>query len=100
MSCTLRPLRHVIIYCNVGWCVKGSAVYRSRQQSFVAEWLGLSFTVRVMVRARARECGFFRSFFFFLCVVCHSTYGPIINGRLLADHTIYTRRVHSGDRFR
>ena len=64
MSCTLRPLHRVILYCNVGWYVKGSAVYHSCQQSFVAEWLGLSVTVRVMVRARARECGFFHFFFF------------------------------------
>ena len=35
-SYTLRPLRRVILYCNVGWCVKGSAVHRSRQQSLVA----------------------------------------------------------------
>ena len=31
-------------------------MHRSRQQSLVAEWLGLSVTVRV--RARARECDF------------------------------------------
>ena len=35
-SYTLRPLCRVILYCNVGWCVKGSAVHRSRQQSLVA----------------------------------------------------------------
>ena len=52
---------NIILY-NVGWCVKGSAVHRSRQQSLVAEWLGLSVTVRV--RARARECDFS---VFFLC---------------------------------
>ena len=64
-SCTLRPLCRVILYCNVGWCVKGSAVHHSRQQSLVAEWLGLSFTVRVRARDRARECDFFVFFFFF-----------------------------------
>ena len=73
-SCNLRPLRHVIFCCNVGWCVKGSAVHHHRQQSLIPEWLGLSVTVRVRVRARARECGFFRSFFFVcvkqLCVAC------------------------------
>ena len=31
-------------------------------------------------------------------LVCHSTYGPIINGRLHTDRTSYTCRV--GDRFR
>ena len=64
-SCTLRPLCRVILYCNVGWCVKGSAVHRSRQQSLVAEWLGLSVTVRVKVRARPPNVIF--PFFFFLC---------------------------------
>ena len=68
MSCTLRPLCHVILYCNAGWCVKGSAVHRSRQQSLVVKELGLSVIVRVRVRARAKECDFFFSFFFFyLC---------------------------------
>ena len=63
MSCTLRPLRHVILYCNAGWCVKGSAVHRSRQQSLVVEQLGLS----VIVRVKVKECDFFCSLFFFLC---------------------------------
>ena len=57
-SCNLRPLHRVILYCNVGWCVKDSAVHRSRQQCLVAEWLGLSVTVRVRVRVRAREWDF------------------------------------------
>ena len=35
---------------NVGWCVKGSVVHGNRQQCLVAEWLGLSVTVRVRVR--------------------------------------------------
>ena len=35
----------VILYCNVGWCVKDSAVHRSRQQWLVAEWLRFSVTV-------------------------------------------------------
>ena len=61
-SCNLRPLQRVILYCNVGWCVKGSAVQRSRQHCLVAEWLGLSVTVRV--RARDREWGFPFLFFF------------------------------------
>ena len=63
-SCNLRPLCRVILYCNVGWCVKGSAVHHHCQQCVVSEWLGLSFTVRV--RARAREWDFaVLSFFFF-----------------------------------
>ena len=68
-SCNLRPLRRVILCCNVGWCVKGSAVHHSRQ-CLVAKWLGLSVTVRVRVRvrARARECDF-SLLFFFVCVV-------------------------------
>ena len=41
MSCNLRPICSVILYCNVGWCVKGSAVHHCRQQCLVAEWLGL-----------------------------------------------------------
>ena len=41
--CNLCPLRRVILYCNVGWCVKGSAVHRSCQQSLVAEWLAGGF---------------------------------------------------------
>ena len=58
----MSSLRHVIyvlyvMYCNVGWCVKGSAVHHRHQQCLVAEWLGLSVTVRV--RARAREWDFF-----------------------------------------
>ena len=58
MSCTLRPLRRVILYYNVGWCV-----HCSRQQFLVGEWLGLSVTVRVRFRARARECDFSVLFF-------------------------------------
>ena len=46
-SCNLHPLCCVILYCNVGWCVKGSEVHHSRQQCLVAEWLGLSVIVRV-----------------------------------------------------
>ena len=53
--------RRVILYCNVGWCVKGSVVQRSRRQCLVAEWLGLSVTVRV--RAKAKEWGFPPFFF-------------------------------------
>ena len=63
MSCNLRPLRCVILYCNVGWCIKGSAVHHRHQQCLIAEWLGLSVIVRV--RARAREWVFSVSFFFF-----------------------------------
>ena len=66
-SCNLRPLRRVILYCNVGWCVKGSSVHRFCQQCLVAEWLGLSVTVRVRVRARARQCDFSFLLFFCLC---------------------------------
>ena len=49
----------VLLYCNVGWCVKGSVLHRNRQQCLVAERLGLSVTVRVRARVRARECFFF-----------------------------------------
>ena len=48
----------------------------SRQQSLIDEWLGLSVTVRV--RARARECDFFRSFFF--CVKVTNTFVLHVNG--------------------
>ena len=65
MSCNLCPFCRVI-YCNAGWCVKGCIVHRSPQQCLVAEWLGLSFTVRVRVRARAKEWIFP---FFFLSVL-------------------------------
>ena len=66
-SYNLRPVRRVILYCSVGWCVKGSAVHHCCQQCLVAEWLGLIVTVRVRVRARARKRGF--SFLFFLSVL-------------------------------
>ena len=69
-SCNLHPLRHVILYCNVGWRVKGSAVDHHRQQSLVAEWLGLSVTVRV--RARARECCFSVLFFWSVLKVANN----------------------------
>ena len=36
------------------------------QQCLIAKWLGLSFTVRVRVRARAKEWCF--SILFFLCL--------------------------------
>ena len=52
----------VLTYCNVGWCVKDSAVHRSQQQWVVAEWLGPSVAVRV--RVRAREWNFSLLFFF------------------------------------
>ena len=65
VSCNLCPFRSVI-YCNVGWCVKGSAVHHCCQQCLVAEWLGLSVTVRVRVMARAREWDFTVLFFFCL----------------------------------
>ena len=66
-SCNLRPLRCVMLYCNVGWCVKSSAVHRSRQQCLIAEWLGLSVTVRVSVKVRPGN-GIFPFFYFFVCV--------------------------------
>ena len=47
---------------NVGWCVKGSLVQRSLH---ITEWLGLSFTVRVRVWARARKWNFSHSGAFF-----------------------------------
>ena len=63
MSC--NDVLYVVYYytVNVG-CVKGSVVHGNRQQCLVAEWLGLSVTVRVRVRAKAREC-IFPLFFFF-----------------------------------
>ena len=69
-SCNLCPLRRVILYCNVGWCIKDSAVHH-HQQCLVAEWLGLSVTVRVRVTVRARGPGngiFLFFFFFFFCL--------------------------------
>ena len=76
-SCNLRPLHRVMLYCNVGWCVKGSAEHHSCQQCFVAEWLGLSATVRVRVRSRTREWDFipfhfyiYIYIFFFFFSVC------------------------------
>ena len=47
------------MYCNVGWCIKGSAVRHRHQQCFVAEWLGLSVTIRVRARARGWDFPFF-----------------------------------------
>ena len=73
-SCNLRPLHHVILYCNVG-----SAVHHSRQQCLVAEWLGLSVTVRVRVRARAREWDF-SVLFFCLCLKVTNTFVLHVNG--------------------
>ena len=40
-------LSYVILYCNIGWCVKDGAVHRSHQQRLIAKWLGLGVTVRV-----------------------------------------------------
>ena len=57
----------VLFYCNVGWCIKDSAVHCS-QQWLVAELLGLGITDRV--RGRAKGMGFFCVFFFSLCVEC------------------------------
>ena len=79
-SRTSRPLRRVILCCNVGWCVKGSTVHRSRQRSLVAGWLGLSVIVRVRVRARAREWGFSVLFFYFFCVKVTNTFVLHVNG--------------------
>ena len=55
MSC--NDVLYVVYYCtvNVVCCVKGSVVHGNRQQCLVAKWLGLSVTVRVRVRATARE---------------------------------------------
>ena len=58
--CNLRPLRRVVLYCNVGWCVKGSAVHHRRQQCLIAKWLGLELGL-------GSGNGIFRSFFYFLC---------------------------------
>ena len=56
-SCNLRLLLRVIVYCNIGWCVKGSAVHHRHQQCLIAEWLELSVTVRVRARTRERDFG-------------------------------------------
>ena len=59
-------LRHVILYCNNGWCVKNSVVHRSRQQCLIAKWLGLGVTVRIGLElGLGPENGFF--FFLSLC---------------------------------
>ena len=65
-SCNLCPLRPVTLYCNVGWCVKGSTVHHCHQQCLTAEWLGLSVTVKVRVRVRARA----REWDFLVCLKC------------------------------
>ena len=44
-----------VIYCNVDWCIKGSAVHHHHQQCLVAGWLRLSVTLRAWVRVRARK---------------------------------------------
>ena len=59
-------LSYVILYCNVGWCVKDSVVHSSRQQWLVTKWLGLGVTVGVRIRARAKKWNYL--FFIFLCV--------------------------------
>ena len=59
MSCNVVVLRHIILYCNIGRCVKDGVVHHSRQQSLVAKWLGFGLGV-------GREWDYF--FFFFLCV--------------------------------
>ena len=58
---------------NIGRCISAVHIRRRcsagiRQQCFVAEWLGLSVTVRV--RARAREWNPFLLFFNFLLCKC------------------------------
>ena len=62
---------------NVGRCVKGSLVQRSRH---VTEWLGLSFTVRVRVWARARKWDFSYSCFLFSPVKVTNTFVLHIKG--------------------
>ena len=37
----LFSLGRVILYCNVGWCIKGGEVNWNYQQWVIAEWLGL-----------------------------------------------------------
>ena len=48
-------------------------MHHRRQQCLVAEWLGLSVTVRVRVRAGPGNVIFFRSFLFF-CVKVTNTF--------------------------
>ena len=40
-SCNVVVLRHILLYCSIGWYVKDGVVHRSRRQSLVAKWLGL-----------------------------------------------------------
>ena len=70
----LLSLCCVLLYCDVDWCVKDSAVHYSHQhqQWFVAKWLGVGVTVRMRIMARAREWNYF---FFFLSVLkCDNTF--------------------------
>ena len=66
-SCNLPPSRCVMLYCDVGWCIKGSAVHSSCQQCLIAKQLGLSVTVRIRARVRECEFPFFFSSYFGLC---------------------------------
>ena len=55
MLLSLQSLHCVILYCNIGWCVKYGAVHRSCQEWLVAKWLGPGVTVRVRVMSTARD---------------------------------------------
>ena len=55
-------------------------MHRSRQQFLVAEWLGLSVTIRVRVRAKAGECDFSVLFFFFSVLKVTNTFVLHVHG--------------------
>ena len=54
---------NVILYCNIGWCIKDGAVQHSRQQWLIAcrsQMVRLGVTVRV--RVKKKICQFTRPF--------------------------------------
>ena len=55
-------------------------MHHSRQQCLVAEWLGLSFTARVRVRARTREWDFSFLLFFLSVLKVTNIFVLHING--------------------
>ena len=47
---------NVILYCNIGWCIKDGAVQHSRQQWLIAcrsQMVRLGVTVRVRVKKKS-----------------------------------------------
>ena len=73
-----------MLHCNVGWCIKGSAVHRSNQQCLVIKWLGLSVTVRV--RAIGPGNGIFLSFFFLSVLKVTNTF--VLHVKVAATFTV------------